>query len=456
MQNKLIHTNPITITGIYVERLFGKYTYRIPEHKNIGLFTNLIILYGENGTGKTKLLSILYHILSPARAGGHRSYIAKIPFGLFRVDLSNGMSVSAERTTSKIIGDFTWSISKGKKVLASASLQADSRGSIPKELPPDIEEDHSKVVEILETLGINLVFLADNREIQGTSPITETIDFHGDKLVLERPFTLFERDLLFRSTQRDKADSVPLLEAINQLTTWIRDRVVEASNRGDTNASTIYTDLIKTIASIKRNEIDVTDVQVADLRNTLLSLSEINKQYSDLGLLPQMNLETVAETIKSVDNQAAKNALYSVTKPYIDGITARFKALEEIKDIINIFLRNINGFYKDKLIQYNYSTGISIKTNEGQALDQAVLSSGEKQLLLLFCHAVAVTNTSRIFVIDEPEISLNVTWQRKLVRALLECTSKSQFQLILATHSIELLTQHSDHVAELNNLMIKQ
>ncbi|WP_146055604.1 AAA family ATPase, partial [Streptomyces malaysiensis] len=54
-----------------------------------------------------------------------------------------------------------------------------------------------------------------------------------------------------------------------------------------------------------------------------------------------------------------------------------------------------------------------------------------------------------IFVIDEPEISLNVKWQRSLVDALLGCAKGSEIQLILASHSIELLTAHREQVVRL-------
>ena len=54
-----------------------------------------------------------------------------------------------------------------------------------------------------------------------------------------------------------------------------------------------------------------------------------------------------------------------------------------------------------------------------------------------------------IFIIDEPEISLNVKWQRQLIHALLELTKGSQVQFILATHSMELLSQYMGHVIKL-------
>ncbi len=48
--------------------------------------------------------------------------------------------------------------------------------------------------------------------------------------------------------------------------------------------------------------------------------------------------------------------------------------------------------------------------------------------------------------------SLNVKWQRQLVQALLDCIRGSRVQLIFATHSIELLARHKQHVVKLIDL----
>jgi predicted ATP-dependent endonuclease of OLD family len=58
---------------------------------------------------------------------------------------------------------------------------------------------------------------------------------------------------------------------------------------------------------------------------------------------------------------------------------------------------------------------------------------------------------SRLFIIDEPEISLNVKWQRQLLDVLLACTSGTSLQFLVATHSIEMVASHRESVARLVN-----
>ncbi|WOI35026.1 ATP-binding protein [Tritonibacter scottomollicae] len=83
-----------------------------------------------------------------------------------------------------------------------------------------------------------------------------------------------------------------------------------------------------------------------------------------------------------------------------------------------------------------HHSGISFGTrlNFGDAADAVnsdVLSAGEKQMLSFICYNAFHKDT--VFLIDEPELSLHVDWQRQLFGILESQESKNQF--IIATHS---------------------
>ncbi|MDE6769284.1 MAG: ATP-binding protein [Muribaculaceae bacterium] len=65
------------------------------------------------------------------------------------------------------------------------------------------------------------------------------------------------------------------------------------------------------------------------------------------------------------------------------------------------------------------------------SLDQ--LSSGEKQLLLILTTVFLQEETPNVLLMDEPEISLHISWQDKLITTLRELNPNCQ--LILTTHS---------------------
>src|SRR5262249_12586799 len=87
--------------------------------------------------------------------------------------------------------------------------------------------------------------------------------------------------------------------------------------------------------------------------------------------------------------------------------------------------------------------GVKIISNNGNQIDPRRLSSGERQLLLLTSNTILARGKTSVFLIDEPELSLNIKWQRQLIDALLSCSEGSNIQYILASHSLELITQHS-------------
>lgn len=445
------------ISRIVVEQLFGRYNYTITNVRSVDpSLPNLLILYGENGSGKTKILNLTYHMLISTTGGGHRTFIASQPFKRFLVELSNGICVSASREGDNPKGDFTWAVTKNGQLLFDVVLTVDQEGKIPGELPPAIEAKYASVVDVLRQQGLQLFFLSDDRKI--LSEFYKKEETKGTS----------KRDILFQ--RRVPLDSyafaleayrgglpkniVPLDDvddAMAKLVNWIKDKQYSGSSLGETNASTIYNDVIKRIAQSQAAPKNPSAKNILKLIENIDQLSVANKEYSELGLMPSINMGEIAETLRRARGKRTEDIMYDVSRPYIDGMRARFEALEEIKNRIGTFLANINDFYMDKTVDFHLTKGITITSKDGQQLSPSMLSSGEKQLMLLLCHTIIASEQSSIFIIDEPEISLNVTWQRKLIRALLECSGHSNFQLLLATHSIELLTQYSQNVVKLVN-----
>ena len=61
------------------------------------------------------------------------------------------------------------------------------------------------------------------------------------------------------------------------------------------------------------------------------------------------------------------------------------------------------------------------------------LSSGEKQLLILLTQTLLQEKQPFIYIADEPELSLHIEWQHKIISAIKELNPN--VQIIAATHS---------------------
>ncbi len=73
----------------------------------------------------------------------------------------------------------------------------------------------------------------------------------------------------------------------------------------------------------------------------------------------------------------------------------------------------------------------------GKEINVYQLSSGEKQLLVIFLTVLIQDNKPSILFMDEPEISLHIEWQRKLIKYIRELNPN--VQLIIATHSPDII-----------------
>ena len=69
----------------------------------------------------------------------------------------------------------------------------------------------------------------------------------------------------------------------------------------------------------------------------------------------------------------------------------------------------------------------------GEVLAPYQLSSGEKQILVILLTVLVEDNESYVLFMDEPEVSLHVEWQKRLIDLILELNPN--VQIILTTHS---------------------
>ncbi|MDD5216193.1 MAG: ATP-binding protein [Methylococcales bacterium] len=82
------------------------------------------------------------------------------------------------------------------------------------------------------------------------------------------------------------------------------------------------------------------------------------------------------------------------------------------------------------------------------------LSSGEKQLLIILLTVLIQDNKPSILFMDEPEISLHIEWQKKIIKYIRELNPN--VQVIIATHSPAIIMEGwMDKVFEVRDLIVK-
>jgi predicted ATPase len=89
----------------------------------------------------------------------------------------------------------------------------------------------------------------------------------------------------------------------------------------------------------------------------------------------------------------------------------------------------------------------------GEILMPYQLSSGEKQMLAILLTVLVEDQQPYVLFMDEPEVSLHIEWQKRLIDLIMELNT--QVQIILTTHSpAVIMNGWMDKVTEVSEITI--
>jgi len=91
----------------------------------------------------------------------------------------------------------------------------------------------------------------------------------------------------------------------------------------------------------------------------------------------------------------------------------------------------------------------NFSTKNGTILPLENLSSGEQHELVLFYELLFRVTPGSLILIDEPELSLHIVWQEQFLKDVEQITQLSDIDLVLATHSPDIISDRRDLVVEL-------
>jgi predicted ATP-binding protein involved in virulence len=169
----------------------------------------------------------------------------------------------------------------------------------------------------------------------------------------------------------------------------------------------------------------------------------LTSRYAELNeAANNLQKETSKEIINTIKNFKEGRGELNAANQVIDGIRIQIESMEALRKEM---VRPLSAIQKLVLKLFRHS-GIklgdsSLKFGEAaSAISSDSLSAGEKQMLSFISYNAFYRDS--VIVIDEPELSLHVDWQRSLFPTLLSQHSTNQF--IIATHSPFIYTRYQD------------
>ncbi len=129
----------------------------------------------------------------------------------------------------------------------------------------------------------------------------------------------------------------------------------------------------------------------------------------------------------------------------------RNERLREIFRRRDLFMDLMNALYRKKRLRISSTNELEIESDGGQVIPLTKLSSGEKQLLIIFGEALLQGANEWSYLADEPELSLHIEWQSRLVSGVRDLSPNAQ--VLFATHSPDVVGQYGYAVQDMEALV---
>jgi predicted ATP-binding protein involved in virulence len=194
-------------------------------------------------------------------------------------------------------------------------------------------------------------------------------------------------------------------------------------------------DIEESLIALSRKLSHAKHTFVASL-STVDIVSLLVRQYTDLSeqynRLQKKTSHDIIQRIKSSKiEQSGENKL-DIAIGIIDNIRQEIESMESARESILEPIEAVQTLVKKLFKHSGIKLGKTLSFGDAaNAVNSDALSAGEKQMLSFVSYNAFYSDA--VIIIDEPELSLHVDWQRQLFPTLLAQQTSNQF--IIATHS---------------------
>ncbi|PKB00412.1 putative ATP-binding protein involved in virulence [Flavobacteriaceae bacterium MAR_2009_75] len=440
------------IKTIKIEKLFGEKDYKIK------LEDNRLILVAENGAGKTTIVNIIYYFIS-------RQWTKLLKYDFFAVEVEFSQnSIRLEKSEIDILNSdklnrlmrrYSPSIRERFKLLLKNYDFSDISNNIDKleYIADEYRLPKSLIMEISRYAERQQINLFEDTLKEKEQLLSELIDTQ----ILYLP--------TYRRIEQDLNNILPDLK--EELNSYRRKKYRSLVNNEDSG-------FVELVEFGMEDVVDKVNKKLSDLREDFNSNLKtnltggylkdvINKNYSKItyNQIESLTPESLKRIFDRIDEDVLSNTEKKKLNIFVSDIrkggtiekeenkilayfiyklTTIYSELEKDEKDITEFIRVCNDYSSNKVFLYDYvNFKILIrpfrneKINFQKPIEFSDLSSGEKQIVSLFSHIYLSKSKSYIVIIDEPELSLSVSWQKRFLSDI--ANNEKCLGLISVTHS---------------------
>jgi ABC-type lipoprotein export system ATPase subunit len=441
----------------YIKRIILKKIYGI-FNLDIELSPGINILYGVNGSGKTTLIHLLANILD---MNFYR--FAFIDFELIEVILSNNCRIILKKSKSKI-PEIDVNIN-GKSIIIFPVIISDRNEEKYYYLFRNSEIlnirclSHYKVGYFPAFRNIIEAWKAENIDKKRLLFRGITDQFEEELVTTKERINVFEGNQeLTRFVRTLFGDFIPFLNypSVYEIERILKKEIIKIYNSIlQKNEVSYYNTILRIFECLitQKKLINEDPFQIySRIKDTLFYL---NKSPPDIH--KQRELYQIMQNLTTIDDKEefsnCPKLTASILKIYEEFIKRSSRDLKKLISPIENYINSVNYFLIGKKLRISSDLDKAIFVNFGseKKYDFKVLSSGERQIISLLYASTTIGNDSNIILVDEPEVSLHVDWQRNLIKKMQEQLGSKQ--MIFCTHSPEVA---QDHLEMLQQIQLKQ
>ncbi|MGG2072844.1 AAA family ATPase [Lysinibacillus irui] len=425
------YKNNSSLKGVKIFGLFNKYDYEINFDDKINIFV------AENGHGKTTIMKLLVAALNR-----DTKTLNQLPYKKIELIFDNNKKAVLKKNinfkTRKNIN-----FSQLDKLIDIELMLS------KKNLPKILKEVYFNNDEILYREEIRRhVALLKTKEDFNTKEIKEAQKFlnHVEDSYIENYSTIIENlreeikylptfrrvEAEIREIYDEEFDEVKLNDS--NLKFGLKDvelRINKLTNQLTKEAFEIHSKINGEILGdlLSDTPLTITDQQRAEITKGKMQIiigrigKENIKEYDKLNNF----LSNIEYYDYSNNKDFLQYYIYKLMKIY-DSQRDIDDKIKEFRDVCNKYLIN------KELIYDEISPELTILDKEdGSPITFSELSSGEKQILSIFSELYLEDTQPMIYIIDEPELSLSIKWQKNILEDIYNSGKVSL--LISTTHS---------------------